>query len=193
MPRHNRPFQLPAGHRVEAMRPNGFKLSELTPAEKALFDSIASESVNIAGTPLEYYKWDRVKSYIDPLYGESPEKCWKGPYHFRAAFTWAEPVPATRPDGFQLTFRTQVWMARKDFEDNHCPPPDVSDAVRVWDIPFLDKFAVAGENVPNAGLWFDVIRVADDGHPYDSSDFVGFRLDLARHSEFTPERRIFPP
>ena len=175
------------------MKEQDFGLATPTLGEKALFDSVATEHVHWAGTPLYFYKYDRKRSDVDPLYGEVTSKAWVGPYEFRAHFTDAPAQPTTRAEGFRLGFRSQAWISRQDFEQMKVPFPDVGDVLRIWNVEFINKFAVAGEVVPEEGFFFNIVTVNLDGHMADNADFSGFRLDISRLTEYSPERRIYAP
>jgi hypothetical protein len=193
MAKYNKPFHLPGSTVVKPMKEQEFGMAGASAGEKALFDSIAQEHIHISGTPLDFYVLDRAKTTVDPLYGEATEKIWKGPYKFRAHFQWPNPTAESREEGFRETYRSECWIVRKDFEELHCPMPDHGDIIRVWNIPYFNTASVSEENVPHGGYFFNVVQVQDDGHMFDNPEFSGFRLSLTRLTEFSPERRIYPP
>ena len=158
--------------------------------ERFLFDLWAQEHTHILGTTIEYWSLDVAGSKRDALYDEPVERKWLGPFKMKGYLGYAPSGPEAREEGFRTTFTTEIWISRKDFEDANCPSPNEGDAIRVWKTPFFDQWAVDGEDVPGRGYFFDVINVDEDGHLWDQSTFVGFRCDIKRRTEFTPERRI---
>lgn len=192
MPKANKPFPAPS-HLVRPMQESEYGLANASAGEKLLFDSLAQEKVNFGGTPMEFYSLDRRLTKVDYLYGESTDKHWRGPYHFKAQFVWPDPTPEQREEGYRNTLSTQCWVSRKSFDDLKVPAPDRGDIIRVWNIPFINNQGVDSEGTPNAGYYFNVVNVADDAHMFDNPDFSMFRFDIRRYSESVPERRIFPP
>jgi hypothetical protein len=120
MPKYNKPFPSPS-KLVQPIQEKDYGLAAASAGEKALFDSVAQEQIKFSGTPLEFFSMDRKKTKVDYLYGESTDKRWKGPYHFKALFKWPDPTPEQREEGYRTTFSTQCWISRKDFDDIHAP------------------------------------------------------------------------
>lgn len=165
---------------------NGFHLDG---SELGLFDSVASELNEHAGTEICYYSQVLVKR--DPVTSEPLERAWR---KFKMFASFGHPgggTPEMREEGFRVVWDGLVWIARSEFERVGAPPPQEGDVLHAWDVPFFDQYAVLGENVPNAGYFFDVIDVNDDGHVNDSAAFVQFELGTRRRTELTPERRVF--
>lgn len=159
--------------------------------EHDLFDSIAQEHTGIAGTDIEYYSHEVTKATRDPLYDEPLKRVYSGPFRVKGYVAWPDTTPEVRMEGWRTVVNAEAWISRKEIEEKGCPAPSETDVLRLWKIPFFDKeWAVDGDNVPGSGYFFDVLNVNDDGHLFDSAQFVGFRLTLKRRSEFTPERRI---
>jgi hypothetical protein len=162
--------------------------------ERFLFDSVASEVTNIAGTALEYFALDKEKTKRDALYDEPTQYVWRGPYKLKAFVTWPDGVPEAREEGMKTNFENSTaWLSRLDVESIRMPYPAPGDIVKFWSVPFFRSVSVGGLAVPNAGYYFDVLDADDDGHIFDQASFVGFKLELKRRTEFTPERKIFPP
>lgn len=176
---------------LRRVAPYPFDKFALPECEHDLFDSIAQEQVDIAGTPIEYYKHEIQKGVRDALYDEPLKRVYRGPFLLKAYLAWPDQAPEVRMEGYRTLVNAEAWISRKSVEDSNMPIPGETDVVRVWNIPFFNKeWAVNADNVPNSGYFFDVLNVNDDGHLFTSAQFVGFRLTLKRRSEFTPERRI---
>lgn len=158
--------------------------------ELCLFDSIASEVIDIAGTPLDYWRQDVLNSTRDPVYDEPIERVWKGPYRFRGLVEFSASNTEAREEGTRKTWNTTVWIPRVNLEKAGAGVPLEGDVLRFWHVNFYKTRSTIGENVPGAGYYFDVTNVDEDPHIFDSANFVGFRLTVARRTEFTPERRL---
>lgn len=158
--------------------------------ERFLFDLWAQEHTHILGTTIEFWSLDIPNSKRDPVYDEPIERKWLGPFKMKGWLEWPPGTPEAREEGFRTTYQASIWLARKEFEDANSPTPNEGDVIRVWNTPFYQDFSVDQENVPGRGYYFDVTNVDDDGHVFDQSTFVGFRCDIQRRTEFTPERRL---
>lgn len=160
-------------------------------AELCLFDSIAEEQLQRAGTPIQYWQQDIENSKRDPLYDEPISRSWRGPYNLMAFVEYAAESMEAREEGTRSVWNGVLWIARISLEQAGGKAPEAGDVVRYWaDAAFYAKHSVIGANEPGSGYYFDVTNVDTDGHLFDSSKFVGFKLELARRTEFTPERRL---
>ena len=184
------PFKIEPYPTLRKVAPYPFPKLGLPDCEHDLFDSIAQEHVNIAGTDIDYFSHAVGKSTRDPLYDEPIKRVFEGPFRIKAYVAWPDTTPEVRMEGWRTVVNAEAWISRKEIEDGHCPTPSETDVLRIWNIPFYTDWSVDGDAVPNAGYFFDVLNVNDDGHLFDSAQFVGFRLTLKRRTEFTPERRI---
>jgi hypothetical protein len=187
------PIKPPYAGKIRPITAEEFRMENSTVGEKFLFDLIGSEHAKFSGTTIEFYNMDRERTQVDPLYGEAVEKVWVGPYKLIGHIEWPDPRPENREEGYRTTHIASAWIARTEFEQAHLEWPSRGDIVRVWSIPFFDAAAVDDESTPNAGYYFNIVNVQDDGHMFTNADFAGFKLELRRYSEFVPERRIFPP
>jgi len=153
----------------------------------------AQESTEAEGTPLLYWSQNLGGADLDPLYGEPIERDWHGPFELTGLLTWPEQTYEVREEGNRVYWTGQIWIARLSVEEAEMPEaPKEGDVVRVWDLPHFNAFAQGMESgIPRAGYFYDVVGVVDDGHVNDTADFAGFRCDLKRRTEFTPERRVF--
>jgi hypothetical protein len=166
---------------------DSFKLDD---KERFLFDLWATEHTGIGGTPLDFWSLDIVNTRRDPLYDEPIERAWNGPYRIQGWASMPDTAPSTGEEGFRSRFTAQCWMPRKALEDARAPVPSEGDVVRLWNTPYFAAVSVDNEPVDDAGYFFDVINVDEDGHLFDQPGFVGFKIDLVRRTEFTPERRL---
>lgn len=172
------------GGRVE---PSTGKMS-LGSNDLDLFDSIAAEQVDIAGTEIDMWHLNTDKSEIDPLYDEFIERIYDGPYTFKGFVTFPDSITSAGEEGFQVEWNCQLWVARKTLEDAAAPTPVEGNICRFWNIPFFEDYKTSGK-----GYFFDLINVSDSGHVHDSPAFTGFQCILKRRSAHNPERKIFPP
>jgi hypothetical protein len=80
-------------------------------------------------------------------------------------------------------------------EDADAGVPGEGDVIKSWNIPFYALYGLGDrpEAPPDAGYYFNVIDVDTDGQIFDNPSFVGYKLQLRRRTEFTPERRIKRP
>lgn len=163
-----------------------FRFSE---NELDLYDQIAGEQIAHVGTELVVYQLDIVNSKVDPLYGEPQERVFKGPYQMFAHVAWPEASPAVGEAGKEFEWPSAAWLPRMGLEKVGARAPLEGDIVRFWDLPYfvMQASGYAPEDA-DAGYYFQVIKVNNDGHLFDSAKFVGFRLDLKRLSAFSPER-----
>ena len=175
-------YPLPAAPLV-----NEFTLGD---EERFLFDLWAQEHTHILGTAIEFWSLDVKGSKRDALYDEPVKRVWDGPFKMKGYIEYPPGEPEAREEGFRNTWRATCWISRKDFEDTNCPAPNEGDSIRIWNVPFFQAAGVDNEDVPGRGYFFDVTNVDEDGHLWDQSTFVGFRMEIKRNTEFTPERRI---
>lgn len=192
MPRKIQPWNPPATQ-VKPFDPDEHRFSQVSIAEKYLFDKITHEHVKIAGTDISFYSRDMIDTTVDPLYGETVEPVWKGPYEIVGYAQWPDPAIEMRQEGFRGVYKLTAWIPRTEFELANAPLPNEGDVLAFWNTPFFTKGGVLGEDVPNSLYAFNIVDVDDDGHMFDNPYFVGFKFDLERNTEFTPERRITPP
>ena len=165
----------------------------LTDSERALFDSLAGEHVNIIGTTFDYYNINLDQSIRDPLYDEPVARKYNGPYRVRGYLSYPEHGPTMDDQGYSSQFDASCYITRQEFERaGLVGGPSESDILRAWkEETYWDKnTSVDGFNVPGAGLFFSIIDVREDGVLFDTPAFVGFTLTLRRNTKLTPERKI---
>ena len=156
----------------------------LNDCEAGYFDSIASEVNSLAGTQINFYNLRPVAGEIDPLYGEHTSRAPVGPIKMWATFEWPQVTPESGEPGFHLEFDCQCYIARVDFDKINAEYPYEGDVIEAWRTPYHI------ERSKGTGLFFDVIKVENDGHVNDSPTFVQFRLSLKRRTEYNAERRL---
>lgn len=160
-------------------------------SELCFFDSIADGQVQIAGTPIEYWHQDVENSVRDPLYDEPIARAWQGPFRLMAFVEYAPQQTEAREEGTHSTWTGSIWVSRVSLEGAGARAPAPGDVIRYWgDTAFYGDWGVDGANEPGSMYAFDVQNVTTDGHMFDSSRFVGFKLEVVRRTEFTPERRL---
>ena len=169
----------------------GFHLDD---RELFLIDGYANEHVRIIGTNIEYWALDILGSKKDPLYGEPIERNFKGPFKYTVWLSYTESVPEAREEGLVERYQPVAWLPRKMVEEANAGVPLEGDVLRAWNIPFYALYGTADhEAPPNSGYFFNVVDVDTDGQVFDNPSFVGYKLQLRRRTEFTPERRVKRP
>lgn len=163
---------------------------ELCDSELGLFDCIAQEHVSISGTEIEFFHLSIEESARDPLYDEAVERVFQGSYVIKAYLEYPEANAEAQEWGLRKTWDAELWIPRAELERVSAPVPVEDDVVRVWNNPFFNKHSVIGQDVPDSGYFFNIIKVAEDGHLFDRAGFVGFKCTLKRNTEYTAERRI---
>jgi hypothetical protein len=159
----------------------------LDDSELEYFDSIASELNALAGDDINYYAMNRAKYKIDPLYGEPIQRQTLGPFRVSAWFQWPNLEPEAGEQGFGYNFDCLCVISRIDLDEQEAPYPSEADVIEAWRTPYHDAKSLG------KGMFFDVIKVNNDGHVNDTASFVQFKLYLKRRTEFGAERRITPP
>lgn len=167
---------------------------ELTSFELPFFDIIAREHSKGAGTVIWLYTQVVSQAKRHPAYGEPlpTGRVFKGPWKMKGWFAWTDSTPLVRPEGMTREYDSQCWIARSEMEAVHCPPPKNGDVILVWNTPFFkaQDDTSQEQTIPNASYYFDVQDADNDGHLFDTPDFVGFTFNLKRDSAYTPERRL---
>lgn len=159
-------------------------------SELQMFDSIAQEHVKAHGTEILYWRQDLDRSQRDPLYDEPVDRSFRGPYKVYGFVEYAAGQPETTEQGMRVTWAGTVWIPRVEFEQSGAGSPLEGDVLQYWNVPWFGEHGVNSEEVPGRGYYFDVVNADDDGHVFDSAAFVGFKLEVRRRTEFTPERRL---
>lgn len=163
---------------------------ELDGKEMCLFDSVAQEVVNIAGTEIEFFHLNLEASSRDPLYDEAIERVFQGSYVMKALVEYPDNFPVVDENGIKEQWDASAWISRSELEGKNAPYPCEGDVIRLWKTPFFNEQSVMDQHVPGAGYFFNVVGVDTDGHPFDGPEFVGVKVVLKRSTEYTPERRM---
>lgn len=172
---------------VAPLDPEKFHLGD---TELNMFSIVAQELTRYEGTKVEYYRLDIAGSQNDPLYGEPVVRKFEGPFRLYGSLAFPEQTSEAGETGFRQVWNSELWLPMPELEAAHMLPPGNGDIVRVWNMPFMTHGATDGLNVPGGGFYFDVTAVANDGFPFDTPQFVGFKLTLTRRSDDAPERRL---
>jgi len=183
-------IKLPPPCDPDSLKPSqpGQNRSQTAEDELPLADDIAMETA-AQGTAIEYYEQDMMASEVDDLYNEPISRVFRL-YRLMGVVEWPDSTPEMVEGGARTSFMTTVSIPRKAFELAGATAPSEGDVLRFWNTPFFDDFSVDGAEVPNAGYYFDVGDVDDDGHINDSEFFVWFKMSCKRRTDYTPERRI---
>lgn len=170
---------------IKDLSAGGFTLDD---RELALFDSIAKEHTEKSGTPVLYWHYDRKRSTVDPVYDEPENRVFDGPYKVVGNVTYPDSMPEAREQGLRTQWNASLWIPRRALEEAGAPEPDVGDVVLLWSNSYFISDGVQEAKVPGAQFMFVVTDSNSDGHLFDTPSFVGFRLEIERRSEYTPER-----
>lgn len=168
--------------------------------------SLEEERIELSGPTTEYYSLNRGTN-VDTLYNEpdndwmyggtSPrgtdqksEKSWNfspnvlggaDPLEIPSSIQFEEMdgrTPMVRPEGFKADWDAILFITVNHWECYTAGTtvagrePKEGDVVYVWN------------------LWWDVIKAGSGGNVLDSPSFVGYRLDLKKRTEFTPDRKV---
>jgi len=168
--------------------------------------SLEEERIELVGPTCEYYSLNRGEN-VDALYGEptndpfyggssvrgTPSKhseAWNfypdiiggdDPLTFPCAMEYQEfdnRNPMVRAEGFLHEYDAIMSISRNHWE---CALEDTSIEGRI---------PKEGDVLYVFGEWFDVIKEGKSGFVLDTSSYVGFRLELKKRTQFTPDRKI---
>lgn len=168
--------------------------------------SLEEERIELVGPPCEYYTLNRGKN-VDALYGEptndplyggsSPRgsdsksnESWnfcpdilsgEEEITFPVAIEYQESDnrnPMVRTEGFLYEYDAIVSISRNHWE---CAWEDTTCAGR--EPKEGDVLYVYGE-------WFDVTKAGRSGYVLNSPDFVGYKLEVKKRTQFTPDRKV---
>jgi len=168
--------------------------------------SLEEERIELVGPTCEFYSLNRGKNVDalygeptnDPLYGGSSQRgdpsvsdeAWNffpdvdagaSPVTFPVAIEYQESenrTPTARTEGFVYEYDAIVAISRNHWE---CAWEDTVIAGRVpkeGDVMYL------------FGEWWDVVKAGKAGYVLDSPEYVGFKLELRKRTQYTPDRKI---
>ena len=152
-------------------------------SELFFFDSVNSNMTEAAGIEVNYYSMNKQGSVIDPLYGEYAQREVDGPWRLSAKAEWPQRSPISGEAGYTVEFDGKCTISRVHFEEKHAPYPIEGDVLEMWRTPYHDINSLGG-------LFFDILKVLNDGHLNDSPTFTQFVMTLKRRPQFAPERRL---
>ncbi len=168
----------------------------LDDSEKEFFDCINAEYNELFGCEVNYYAYNtaqlgdkvaRVRTKVDPLYGEATERVIAGPFRIWAQVKWPEYTPVSDEGGFGREFDGQLTISRSHLDEKNLPYPSEGDIIEMWRTPYHD------DQAKGKGLFFDADKVWNDGHVNDTATFTQFKMNLKRRTKFGAERRLTPP
>jgi hypothetical protein len=183
-PKHIEPLHPPGV--VAPLSEDQFRMGYMPQGQKYLFDLYATQSVKIAGTPMEFFSLDMRQTKANLIYGEARDKVWVGPYKLSGFVDWPKFDPEMKEEGLKFSAEAKSWISRQEFDDLKIYPK-AGDVIRFWNVPYFNERSEA------QGYFFNLTTVNDQGHLFDNPDFVGFALTIKRNTEFTPERRVIAP
>jgi len=174
--------------------------------DAAYLRSLEEERIELVGPTCEYYSLNRGKNVDalygeptnDPLYGGSANRgdpaisneAWnfypdilagQDLVTFPVAIEYQEGDnrnPTARTEGFVYEYDAIIYISR-----NH------------WECAYEDT-VIAGR-VPKEGdvlyvfnEWWDVVKAGKHGFILDSPDYVGFKIEVRKRTQFTPDRKV---
>lgn len=154
--------------------------------ERMLWDSIATEPARLSGTAITYYRLRRARNR-HPLYKEptgNEEWSHDGPWEMMASLEFSQSdniSPEATETGIRFVSDAIAYVSRKEFEDVRCPYPKTGDIVEFWsEPPFGDE--------KRKSQW-DVVKATRDGNVWSTPEFVQYKLELKRRSEYYAFRK----
>jgi len=168
--------------------------------------SLEEERIELVGPPCEYYSLNRGKNVDalygeptnDPLYGGSSargapsvsDEAWnfcpdvdagEEPVVFPCSIEYQESdnrTPSVRTEGFVYEYDSIIAISRNHWE---CAWEDLMCAGRE---------PKEGDVLYLFGEWWDVVKAGRSGYILDSPEFVGYRLELRKRTQYTPDRKV---
>lgn len=145
--------------------------------DRCLFDSIAQEVAELAGTTAIFYQFDEDASTKDPLWNESLDTQYKknssGVVGIECPVVFKDPErnAVVGEEGFRLDKISQVYVARVDLDKRGLRRPRPGDIIKVW------------------GEYYDVTEThVAEGHINDSGTYSTMQIDVVRRTKGPPER-----
>jgi hypothetical protein len=174
--------------------------------EASYLRSLEEERIELVGPTLEYYSLNRGEN-VDPLYGEPTNdplyggsgsqgdpsistESWnfypdtgqgESVVTFPCAIEYQEGdnrQPMVRTEGFLHEYDAIMAVSRNHWE---C----------AWeDTPIAGREPKEGDVLYLFGEWWDVVKVGRHGYILNSPDFVGYRFELKKRTQYTPDRKV---
>jgi len=107
-------------------------------ADRCLFDSVAQEVNELAGTTGYIFQLEQDESVRDPLYDEPSDMAYKrnseGVEGIECPMLVKDPErsPTSGEEGFRLQKNTRVYVAVKDLTNRDLRRPRVGDIFKIW-------------------------------------------------------------
>lgn len=168
--------------------------------------SLEEERIELVGPLCEYYSLNRGKNVDalygeptnDPLYGGSSargnpsvsDEAWnfypdidggQEPVSFPCAIEYQESdnrQPTARTEGFVYEYDAIVAISRNTWE---C----------AWEGTTIEgRLPKEGDVLYLFGEWWDVVKVGKSGNVLDSPNYVGFKFEVRKRTQYTPDRKI---
>jgi hypothetical protein len=156
----------------------------LDDSESAFFDSVNAEQIALAGGEVNFYGQNVKESKVDPLYGEFSQRKVEGPWRVHAWIQWPIINPEAGETGFGFDVDGMCVISRSELERVGAPYPFEGDIIEAFRTPYHDAESLG------KGLFFDIIKAANDGAINDSPTFLQFKLTLKRRTQYGAERRL---
>lgn len=87
-------------------------------------------------------------------------------------------TPSIRPEGFIYEYDAIVGIARNHWETALSSTPISSRKPKEGDVIYLFN------------EWWDIVKAGKGGYVLDSTEYVGFKLELKKKTQFTPDRKV---
>jgi hypothetical protein len=145
--------------------------------DQCLFDMVAQEVNQLAGTTGIVFQFEPLSSIRDPLYDEEIDTVYKKnaegtegieiPMFFRSP----DRTPITGEEGFRLDRVSELWIAAKDLTNAGLRLPRVGDIIKVWN------------------MYYDVTDYSrSEGYLNDTPDaYSVVKVDVVRRTKAPPE------
>jgi len=180
--------------------------------DAAYLRALEAERIEGSGVDVEYYSLNRGAN-VDPVYGEpTNDPVWGGsnprsprgtPQQHKLSWNFCPDTgagdlalvltgtveyveydgrnPIVRPEGRMVEYDAILVVAKDEWD---CGIDDHLAACIKGRIPKEGDVAFA------MGEWWDIVKVGGSGSVPGSSATVGWRMDLKKRSQFTPDRKV---
>ena len=136
---------------------------------------LEEERNNLSAPPVNYYSLNRGQN-VDPLYGEPTTWGFRDVVVIRATFEFQETENKTtqvREDGVENTYDGVLYISRLE-----------------WELKVPDRSPKAGDVIQVHNKAFDVVFAGEGGYVVNSAEYVGWKLNLRKLSQFDPSRKL---
>lgn len=146
--------------------------------DHAYLKRLERERFELVAPVAVYYSMVRGGITIDPLYDEPVDvnhETHLTPFPVIAVFSQPSDSPEGKDEGLSRTREGEVYIARNEW-DAKAPTgvyPKLGDIIQI-----ADRF-------------YNIVKDStDEAKIIDSTDFVGYKLEVNRNSNFVPQRRV---